>query len=86
MVTTIVVRHNYSDVSNSMENVPEIWSKSNTYDLPKLNAFSRTSDRLKSISRHFANYRQYLARRENVMTALSTKKKPALSHILNERR
>ena len=47
--------------------------------------FLRTSHRLKSISRHFANYRQYLARRENAVT-LSTKKKAALSHILNEGR
>jgi hypothetical protein len=26
-------------ISNSTENVPEIWSKSNTYDLPTLDSF-----------------------------------------------
>jgi len=32
-------RHNCSDISNSMENVPEIRSKSKTYDLPTLDSF-----------------------------------------------
>jgi hypothetical protein len=39
MVPKITVRHNCSDISSSMANVPEIWSKSNTYDLPTLDSF-----------------------------------------------
>jgi hypothetical protein len=39
--------------------------------------FLRISHRLKDISRHFANYRQYLAWREKRMTTLNTKMKAA---------
>jgi len=39
IVPKIVVRQNCSDISNTTENVPEIWSKSNTYDLPTMDGF-----------------------------------------------